>query len=230
MLPVLVLDFDGTVCLGDAPVRAYAEEVLSRIRPERAGELSEVLRRWFDADGDTPYADGYAAVAGIAGPHVAPDVLQRAYQASRGRLADAALDIAAPAGLPGFLSSLARRARRVLLTNAPPTGIRESLDVLGLTGAFDEVRTGARKPSGFRILIPTLLRGCPPATLMSVGDVWVNDIEPPLAAGCATALVSLSDDRPAHLRGPLPSLYDAIEAWVADPACLPRLAPMETPS
>lgn len=228
MLPVLVLDFDGTVCLGDAPVRAYADEVLSRVRPDRAGELSEVLRQWFDAGGDTPYADGYAAVAGIAGPHVAPDVLQRAYQASRGRLAEAALDIAAPAGLPGFLASLAGRARRVLLTNAPATGIPESLDVLGLAHAFDEVHTGARKPSGFTALLPDLLRGAAPATLMSVGDVWVNDIEPPLVAGCATALVARFDHRPAHLHGPLPSLYDAIDAWVADPASLP--CPLEIPS
>ena len=25
-LPVLLLDFDGTICIGDAPVLAYAEE------------------------------------------------------------------------------------------------------------------------------------------------------------------------------------------------------------
>jgi phosphoglycolate phosphatase-like HAD superfamily hydrolase len=116
------------------------------------------------------------------------------------------------------------------MTNAPPTGIRESLDVLGLAEAFDEVCTGARKPSGFADLIPALLRGAPPPTLMSVGDVWVNDIEPPLAAGCATALVARHDDRPAHLHGSLPSLYGAIDAWVTDPACLPRLASPEIPS
>jgi phosphoglycolate phosphatase-like HAD superfamily hydrolase len=227
VLPTLVLDFDGTVCLGDAPVRCYAAEVLRHVEPGRAGELAEELRRHLDGEPGTPaYADGYVAVAQIAGPHVAPEVLHTAYQASRGALAGRALDIATPAGLPGFLAALDGRARRVLVTNAPATGIAESLDVLGLTDVIDEVRTNAGKPAGFAALLPDLLRGAPPETLMSVGDIWVNDIAPALAQGCATAFVTGARhdvERPAHLRADhLPDLYAAIAAWVDDPAELPR--------
>lgn len=225
VLPTLVLDFDGTVCVGDAPVRRYAHEVLRHVEPGLAGKLTEELRRHLD-DGTT-YADGYVAVAQIAGPHVAPEVLHTAYQASRGALAGRALDIATPAGLPGFLASLHGRVRRVLVTNAPATGIAESLDVLGLTDVIDEVRTNAGKPGGFDLLLPELLGGAPHASLLSVGDIWVNDIAPPLHAGCATAYISHTphDGRPAHLRAEhLPDLYAGIAAWVDDPASLPRVS------
>ncbi|OJY48884.1 MAG: hypothetical protein BGP03_08855 [Pseudonocardia sp. 73-21] len=225
VLPTLVLDFDGTVCVGDAPVRRYADEVLRHVEPGLAGELAEELLR--NLDGGTIYADGYGAVARIAGPHVVPEVLHTAYQASRGALAGRALDIATPAGLPGFLASLHGRARRVLVTNAPDTGIAESLDVLDLTDVIDEVRTNAGKPGGFDVLLPELLGGAPPASLLSVGDIWVNDIAPPLHAGCATAYISRTphDGRPAHLRAEhLPDLYAGIAAWVDDPASLPHLS------
>lgn len=225
VLPTLVLDFDGTVCVGDAPVRRYADEVLRRVEPGLAGELAEELLR--NLDGGTIDTDGYGAVARIAGPHVAPGVLHTAYQASRGALAGRALDIATPAGLPGFLAALHGRARRVLVTNAPDTGVAESLDMLGLVDVIDEVNTNAAKPGGFDILLPELLRGEPAASLLSVGDIWVNDIAPPLHAGCATAYITRTphDRRPAHLRAQhLPDLYVAIAAWVDDPASLPRLS------
>lgn len=223
--PLLVLDFDGTVCLGDAPVWCYADEVLRQIDDEPAARITTALRSYLD-DGVGGYPDGYRAVAELVGPLVPAETLQKAYLASRDALARKALDIAAPAGLPQFLTSLTGRARRVLVTNAPATGIAESLDVLGLAGEIDEIHTDAGKPAGFAALLPTLLAGADPATLLSVGDFWANDIAPPLAAGCATAFVTRSPAgaQPAHLRAPhLPDLYPAISAWVTDPATLPQL-------
>lgn len=225
VLPLLVLDFDGTVCLGDAPVWHYADEVLRQIDDEPAARITTALRSYLD-DGLGGYPDGYRAVAELVGPLIPAEALQKAYLASRDALARKALDIAAPAGLPAFLTSLTGRARRVLVTNAPATGIAESLDVLGLTGEIDEIHTDAGKPAGFATLLPALLAGAAPDTLLSVGDFWANDIAPPLAAGCATAYVGRSplDHRPAHLRAAqLPDLYAAISAWVTDPATLPHL-------
>lgn len=228
VLPILVLDFDGTVCLGDGPVRAYAAEAVRGVDDDVAAHVMAGLARHLDGAPDG-HPDGYAAVAALVGPHVTPDDLQKAYTASREALAGAALDVGAPAGLDLFLDELAGRVHRVLLTNAPLVGIPESLATLGLTGAFDEIRTEAGKPAGFPATLVDLLAGAPPATLLSVGDVWVNDIAPPLAAGCATAYLHRDPDdrRPAHLRArQLPELYPAIAAWVADPGGLP--SPQET--
>lgn len=235
VLPLLVLDFDGTVCLGDAPVWCYADEVLRQVDDESAARITAALRAYLAGDPGpdghyADYADGYRAVAELAGPLVPAEVLDKAYRASREALAAKALAITAPPGLPEFLAGLAGHARRVLVTNAPTTGVVESLEVLGLVGVIDTVHTDAGKPAGFTTLLPELLAGAPPATLMSVGDFWANDIEPPLRAGCATAYVVRNprDTQPAHLRAPrLPELYPALSAWVADPATLP--APTEEP-
>ena len=69
-------------------------------------------------------------------------------------------------------------------------------------------------------MLGKLLGGADPATLMSVGDIWVNDIAPALELGCATAFIDRSgrDLRPAHARGrTMQDLYPAIEAWARSP-------------
>lgn len=222
VLPVLVFDFDGTVCLGDGPVRAYAEEAVRGLADEVAAAVLDGLTAHLDGAPDG-HPDGYSAVAALAAPYVTPDDLQKAYTVSREQLATGALEVTAPAGLAGFLDQVGGRARRVLVTNAPRTGLVETLDELGLTAGFDELRTDAGKPTGLPIILAELLDGAPPASLMSIGDVWANDIDPALRAGCATAYLPRdpADDRPAHLRARhLSELYPALDAWVTDPTSL----------
>jgi FMN phosphatase YigB (HAD superfamily) len=218
---VLVLDFDGTVCLGDGPIWAYADGVLPALAPDQARALTEGLAAYLTGEGDPgDFSDGYSAVVRLAGPAVPPEVLDRAYHASREALASGGVDIHTPDGLPGVLAELGSRVHRVLLTNAPATGMDGLLDRLGLAEAIDEVITSAAKPAGFGRILPALLDGADPARLLSVGDLWVNDISRPLAAGCATAYVDRTgaDPRPAHAKArTLPELYPAIRAWAADP-------------
>jgi FMN phosphatase YigB (HAD superfamily) len=214
---VLVLDFDGTVCLGDGPVWAYADAILPHLDERLAQQVSDGLLAYLeDHPGADTYVDGYGAVAALAGPHVPAGVLDAAYAASRLALAEGRLDIHAPAGLVELLDRLRPSVRAVVMTNAPRTGLGEALDALGLTGAVDEVIASAGKPAGSRPVLQELLAGDPPATLMSVGDIWVNDIQPALELGCVTGFIDRSgrDLRPAHARGrTIQELYPAIEAW-----------------
>jgi FMN phosphatase YigB (HAD superfamily) len=225
VLPVLVFDFDGTVCLGDGPVRAYADEAVRGLADDVAALVLDGLALHLGGAPDG-HPDGYSAVAALAGRFVTPDDLQKAYAVSREQLAAGTLDISAPDGLADFLDGIAGRARRVLVTNAPRTGIAETLATLGLAAGFDEIRTEAGKPAGLPAVLADLLDGVPPASLLSIGDVWVNDIDPALRAGCATAYLPLDPDdgRPAHLRARrLSDLYPALDAWVADPTSLEKL-------
>lgn len=221
-LPVLVLDFDGTVCLGDGPIWAYANGLLPALDADHARRLTDGLAAYLAGQTEPDdFSDGYSAVVRLAGPGVPPAVLNRAYHASREALASGQVDIHTPHGLPDVLAELGPRARRVLLTNAPDTGMDGLLDRLGLSEVIDEVITSAAKPEGFDRILPALLSGGDPATLLSVGDLWVNDIARPLAAGCATAYVDRTgvDPRPAHAKArALPELYPAIRAWAADPS------------
>lgn len=236
--PVLVLDFDGTVCVGDAPVWAYAEAVIAGIldRDDSADSgldagLRARLGAFLDGEPGSPaYADGYAAVAELAAGHADEELLQRAYQRSRRELASGRLDVAAPEGLADFLDTLAGRADRILVTNALLDGVAETLDALGLSRSIDRVHAEARKPAGWDDLLPLLLDGRDPRALLSVGDIWGNDLAAPLAAGCATALVDAFGHRagPAHLIGrSLPELYPGIAAWAQDPIAFADAHPLD---
>lgn len=216
------MDFDGTICLGDGPIWAYADGVLAHLPADQANGITAALRAYLDGDpaaGD--HVDGYSALAALAGPHVAAPVLDDAYTRSRRALEDARIDIHAPDGLADLLDELAGRVRRVVVTNAPDTGLDVALERLGLAERIDEVVASAAKPEGAPAVLTRLLAGAAPRELMSVGDIWRNDIAPALDAGCATAFVDRSgrDDRPAHVRArTIQPLYPAIREWANAPA------------
>jgi FMN phosphatase YigB (HAD superfamily) len=226
--PILVLDFDGTVAVGDAPVWAYAEAVIASILDDAStasvdldAELRARLGAFLDGEPGSPaYIDGYAAVAALAAGHVDDALLQRAYETSRRALAGGTIAVSAPEGLAELLDSLGDRVERVLVTNAPIDGVRETLAAIGLAGVIDRVLTDAGKPAGWTELLPELLAGREPARLLSVGDIWGNDLALPLSAGCVVALIDRFGHRagPAHLTAPdFPGLFDGIREWADDP-------------
>lgn len=226
-LPVLVLDFDGTVCLGDGPVWSYAEAAIAALPRERteAGEALRAELAQFLATGTDPstrgrYSDGYAAVAALAAAHLDPESLAHAYYSSRAALARGEVDVVPATGIAELLTQLGGRARRVLVTNAPALGLDAVMQRLGLAHCFDEVIGDADKPTGWSTLLPRLTRDLPSTHVMSVGDIWANDIADPLAAGCVTALIDRfhRSDGHAHLVATrLDDVYDDILAWASDP-------------
>lgn len=235
---MLVLDFDGTVCLGDGPVWSYAEAAIAALPADRssAGEsLRDGLAQFFAAANDPStrghYSDGYAAVASLASPHLEPVSLAGAYHSSRAALARGEVDVVASPGIADLLTSLEGRVRRVLVTNAPALGLDAVIAHLGLAGRFDEVIGDADKPTGWRTLLPRLARDRPGTHVMAVGDIWANDIADPLAAGCMTALIDRfhRSDGHAHLLATrLDDLYDDILAWASDPTSFAQQHPIRT--
>lgn len=239
--PVLVLDFDGTVCIGDAPVWAYAEAVIAGILDDGDADGASIdadlrarLGAFLDGEPGSPaYADGYAAVAELAAGRADAELLQRAYRRSRHELAGGRLEVSAPDGLAAFLDGLDGRAERVLVTNAPLAGVAETLSTLGLARHIDAIHAEAMKPAGWDALLPVLLEGRDPELLLSVGDIWGNDLAAPLSAGCPVALI----DRFGHRAGPaqltaatFPELYPGIAEWAADPRGFAAAHPLPTAS
>lgn len=221
--PILVLDFDGTVCVGDAPVWAYAEAALdvADVATDRRDAVRAGLGAYLVGAPESPvYADGYAAVATLLRGVATREQLDAAFHASRRALADGEVPVATPPGLDGFLRSVAGDAERVLVTNAPAEGVHETLDRLGIADAVDLVITEAGKPAGWQTILPRLLEGRDPALLLSVGDIWHNDLELPLAGGSGAALIDRfgQQNRAAHLVAPLfQDLYDDLTDWARDP-------------
>lgn len=215
MTSLLLFDFDGTIALGDGPVLAYAHQVADRLT--HAEGFVDGIRTLLDtADGDS--LDGYDAVRRAAEARGADAaLLSAAYLASRSLLATADAPITAPAGLAAFLAGPGAAADRVLVTNAPAIRIPEALDALGLAGLFDRIVTDARKPAGLEAVLDDL----PAETrVLSIGDIWHNDLAPAHTRGHATALIGgFADPRatPTYRAAMFADLVPDLEAWLRGP-------------
>ncbi|MEV7608244.1 hydrolase [Microbacterium sp. NPDC089320] len=210
MNSILLFDFDGTIALGDGPVLAYATHVAAGL-DDAEGFVDGIRVALAAADGAL---DGYDSVRRSAlerGADAA--LLSSAYRASREQLATDAAPVVAPEGLADFLAA-ASDAERVLVTNAPITRIADALDVLGLAGLFDRIITSARKPAGLERVLSDL-----PANVrvLSIGDIWHNDLAPAHARGHATALIggfSDPDATPTFRAADFSTLIPQLEAWL----------------
>lgn len=218
---VLVLDLDGTVCVGDGPVLRYAEEVEAHLGVGLPAQVAAFLTG--DAPGG-PAQDPYQLVQQVAAAHGLPaDRATRAYLDSRAALFAGEVQVAAPEGLAGLLSELRPQVHVVVLTNAPRAGLDALLDRLGLAGVVDEAVGDAGKPAGMGPFTDRALAGFgiagQPWRLMSGGDLWANDLAAPAGRGCATAYIDRfglrqgpADARAATFEG----LYDAVRHWSVD--------------
>ncbi|MFC0678020.1 HAD family hydrolase [Lysobacter korlensis] len=225
---VLVLDFDGTVCLGDAPVYEYAAAVVRRLpeaeRPAGEERLHSALAGFFTGVRNPDLAeapDGYYAVAALAAELGVSDADRNAaYLESRTAVHAGEVPIFAPPGLRDVLDEARRHARVVLVTNAPERGVESLLGILGLGEVFDTVRGDAGKPAGMGPILDALLEDAAlratPDRLLSVGDIWANDLAPAAERGCSTALIDrygLGDGEPTHVAAAIVELYPAILNW-----------------
>ena len=225
---VLVLDFDGTVCLGDAPVYEYAAAIVRRLpeneRPAGEERLHGALAEYFAGTRDPDLAaapDGYYAVAALAEQLGVSDADRNAaYLESRTAVHAGEVPIFAPPGLRELLEAAREHVSVALVTNAPEQGAESLLRILGLDGVFDRVHGDARKPAGMAPILDTLLQDAgltaTPERLLSVGDIWANDLEPAAARGCATALIDRygsASGTPTHRAATIVELYPAILAW-----------------
>lgn len=238
---VIIFDFDGTITVGDGPVLAYAAQVATRLAPGLANSFRAAVAAGLHGETSTTSTtttstsnvvtadavDDYDLVRQVALLHGADTtLLSAAYLASRELLATEKAPIAAPAlepargtrapdDLASWLRRLSTQAYLVLATNAPSTGLDRALAVLGVTDAFDEVRTSVGKPDGMHALVDEMLSRGP---VLSVGDVWHNDLEPVWARGAATALLTRAgagDTRATYRADTLGGLAPSIAAWAS---------------
>jgi FMN phosphatase YigB (HAD superfamily) len=237
---VLLFDFDGTVSLGDGPVIAYARH-LDEVAGSEVDLITRVVSRWLAADGDLTQAldglsdadpvylglhvvdgsiDGYSAAERLATTLKVPtDRIAEAYRASRADLADGLISTRAPEGFASFLAAFPASAHRVLVSNSPANGLTEQLAKLELSRSFDEVVTNANKPNGLAAIAERILneQAVGAERLISIGDVWVNDLAPVAFLGGATALIDrlpLPPDAAPTVRAPhIEELYPWLLEW-----------------
>lgn len=215
-VPTVVFDFDGTIALGDGPVRAYLRHVADDAADPGLVEVADAALRAVAA-GDDGYRDAYDAVRQVAlSRGITEDRLQASYLKSRLDLGTPAAPVQAPAGLATFLTGLSAHARLVLATNAPQTGIDRALSWLGVADQLPTRHCGLGKPAG---LVPVLTGYLADGPVLAVGDIWDYDLAPAATLGADTALVgATATTAPVHptMRGTtLADLYGEITTWAA---------------
>jgi FMN phosphatase YigB (HAD superfamily) len=226
--PTLVLDFDGTLCLGDDPILLFADELSTLVEQDAAEQvrrdLVEFLAGRLQVEGSE---DGYHALYHLGRPHGLPqEQVAAAYYASRRRMAAGEGEVHPPDGILDLLDDVrAAGVRVVLITTAPVTGATDWLDAVGIGERLDAVVADAGKPhrmgEHLRELLAQAGASDRPELLLSVGDVWANDVEPAMALGAR----GLHIDRFGVARTPSTAaaptfgeLYPLVRAWAADPS------------
>jgi len=224
---IVLLDFDGTACRGDEPVRHYAAQIAATLPAPDGHRLTAMLAGFLDGtDRDgilAPAQDGYQAVAELAAYFDVPaEITRTAFLSTRQRMATGEIPVEVPDGLVELLDELKPGTRTVLVTNSPAAGMAEIVGRLGLHGVIDEIVTDAAKPSGLPPLLDRHLHAIDaqqePRRLLSIGDIWANDLRIPRERGCATAYIDRFDRRqgPADARAAvIEGLYGYVRTWAS---------------
>lgn len=219
----LVWDLDGTLYRGTAACRHYAGGIAETMPDDRRDDYLEAVDRFLGGAGGIDAADGWeAAVLLAGGERGASRAYGEAFARTRAFMLTEACELEVPDGVRELLDGVAGTARRVLVSNTPSYGVLPLLDRLDASGLFDEIVCDSAKPFRFdsrlRALADTL--GLPCEAVLSIGDHFVNDIEPALAAGCSTAYVDSFDVGPrgrADLEGArFEELVEPIEQWLGE--------------
>ncbi len=228
----LLLDFDGTVYVGDLPILSYARHASAGLEPHAQAAVIDGIRGLLegrhtgrstvdlsDAEDGRRAVELLAAAAGVG-----PGELTRAYAASRDDLAGSAFALDIPEGLVALLAGLHGPAWTAVVTDAPHTGVVEVLDSLGISGLIDDVITGADEPAR-RAAVVTAVRhrlarsGPDPAgRLVAVGNRWAVNLAPTHRMGGATAYIDRfgrGDGDPSWRAPTLGPLVPELLGWAA---------------
>lgn len=227
----VIFDFDGTLALGRGPIDAYVREVVDLADDAEFAAVVDVKLADFES-GRSDAADAYDAVRHAAAERgVAAELLERAYHRSREILGTHAAPVEAPDSIVPFLERLGDVADVALATNSPPTRLAETLADMGIDRLLQTRHTSIGKPEGLSRLVEDALRRGP---VLSVGDLFENDLAPAAALGADTAFVGPAWEsfagRTTMAAATLPELYDLIYAWAAAATSRPSGSPAASDS
>ena len=231
---VLVWDLDGTLYRSEEACRHYARGIAATLDRDRRSAYLEALDRYLAGEGGVEASDGWEAAVVLAGGPRASRAFPEAFARTREFMVTDACRLDVPEGLSAFLVGIAPVARRVLVSNTPTFGVLPLLARLELLDRFDEIVCDANKPSGLSVRLCALaeMYGLERDSVLSIGDHFVNDIEPALAVGCATAYLDPfrvgPRDRATLEAARFEDLLDAVSGWVDERA--ERLEPVEATS
>lgn len=188
----VVLDLDGTLSVGAAPLRRYARDIAERLPSDARAAFTRAAEAHISGEVRLPGADDWQVLAALArASGIAHAALAAAFQSTRAAMRDGTCLVCSPHGTARFLAEARAYALIAVVSNSPADSVGPVLARLGLEELVDAVAPSAQKPDG---LVPTvralvLAHGMSERPVLSVGDNAQNDILPARAAGWRTAYV-----------------------------------------
>lgn len=220
-MPLIIFDFDGTLYHGDDPFRFYACVVARTMSDLDRTTYLEQLDRHLGGTRNVVAGDNWEAVVQLAQPYLVDQNLwQDAFMETRQYMMSDKCELFVSEPLREFLKTMKGRMPLLCASNSPDEAALPLMERLGLLHLFDRVQPAAQKPDGLIAVVESFLGSTPPPeTILSVGDNYINDIQPALMAGWATAHISPHGyfPGPSTYRGytiedVLPALYTWSEA------------------
>ena len=189
MSRLILWDFDGTLYHSD---ESYKEYMLNVYR--MSGSVNkEFLAKTEDAlsgKGEYIGEDGWSIVAQISRRQGMAEHLNKAFQMTREKMNEGLLKIYPNIEAINILSKT--KAINVLATNTPKRYAVPVLRQLGILGFFKKIIYGAKKPTGIGSIVEelSLEYSLKYEDMLSIGDNYVNDIEPCINLGIKTLYIS----------------------------------------
>ncbi len=182
---LILFDFDGTLYRGDAPFYFYAERLADRLRTDERDAYLAKVEAYLQGDLPMEANDYWEATVELALPYgLDSQGAMAAFVETRAYMNDAGCPLDVPQELRDFLAEYQGRAILAVASNSPDEAAIPLMRRLDLLGYFDSITTAAGKPAGLMAAAQTAWGGEPPAhRVVSVGDHYINEIQPALAQG-----------------------------------------------
>ena len=196
MKKIVVFDFDGTITTGISHYIYCASIIAGSLEPPYANAFLEEVNNSFN--GKIPFIgeDGWDLLNRISMKYSDRKLFENAFHQTRKHMLLNIHNGDLSENVINLLKEVHSLSTTALASNSPEEYVKGYLDRLDLEKHFDYIRFSAKKPDGLIDLVSSISGGMNPADLkvLSIGDHYVNDIQPALMMKWDTAFIN-----PFHL-------------------------------
>lgn len=196
MKKIVIFDFDGTITTGTSHYIYCARLIADNLEPSDASAFLDEVDNSFS--GKIPFIgeDGWDLLNRISMRYSDRKLFETAFHETRRDMLRKIDKTVLSENVIMLLKETHSLCTTALASNSPEEYVKGYLDRLDLNRYFNYVRFSARKPEGLIDFVFSISKETEAADLkvLSVGDHYVNDIEPALRMKWDTAFIN-----PFHL-------------------------------
>lgn len=218
MRNIVIYDFDGTVTTGTSQYIRCADLIAEELGGRDAEKFTEEIKDSFSGKIAFDGEDGWDLVDRISKKYSDQALFTKAFHTTRKEMLSQISESVLSNSVIELLEEIHPLCVTALASNSPREYVNDYIEKFYLTKHFDYIRYGAHKPVGIIDLGLFLMKETryDDARILSIGDHYVNDVEPAVKMGWEGAYINPFnlDSRRATVTGrTITDLYDWILSW-----------------